>query len=778
MISFIGDDRSASVTRYLIKKLTLSFDIRLTISSPGTVSVCETRCNRWLFIKLFLSPYVGQTGIEVTMSKEIDSGFELYSTIVRTGFFALVVGLTVTAFATVGAAETQIDECGTLESSGMGEDLFQLTGDIETDDETCFEIQNEGVGDVVFDGMGHTINGSGSADSTGIHVRPVAFTQNVQIKNVTVANFGTGVEFDDVVNSEARDITVRFTETAVSVNESTNVSVEDSTLEGTDRGVIVQNSKDTEVRGNLVDNTFVITTPIDPDPISSLDSDSDASQSESMEPLDTGPEDGINLAGSNDSAVEDNTVRNFNRSGVFLRGQERTLVSGNNVIENGNGIATLGTSDSEVAENDVTDNEGEGITLGASEEDTITENTVARNENGVLVQSFFGENASDNVVTENEVTNNSGIGIYLFESVYNEVTENTANENAVSGIRLDGAGDNVLTGNNASDNFNGINLIGSSDGNTLTDNEANENDGSGIRLFDSSTSNEINENTLVDNDRGIDLEDQSEDNVLTGNDVLENHEGIRLRDSGYNTLAANTATGNEWGVVVTDSHENSLSNNMVTDNDAGIALTGSDDNSLDSNTASDNVVEWDFLVEESSDTEVQNLDIGESTASDTTLSFEAEEVSLSSVDDPEETPDDLAAIDRYFEAESLSEDAFIDVELQYDDGDVSGVNESTLELLRNDGTDWVEVPGSEVDTTENTVTANITEFSDFGAFGEVDEEDEPLENPFFDEDGEPLERGEVSSRIFSWLQDDEIDGVEYKQEDVSGFIFEWLQATD
>lgn len=50
------------------------------------------------------------------------------------------------------------------------------------------------------------------------------------------------------------------------------------------------------------------------------------------------------------------------------------------------------------------------------------------------------------------------------------------------------------------------------------------------------------------------------------------------------------------------------------------------------------------------------------------------------------------------------------------------------------------------------------------------------DNPFGDENNQPLSQAEVSSKVFDWLGDNEIDGVEYTQDEISGFIFEWLSA--
>jgi len=71
----------------------------------------------------------------------------------------------------------------------------------------------------------------------------------------------------------------------------------------------------------------------------------------------------------------------------------------------------------------------------------------------------------------------------------------------------------------------------------------------------------------------------------------------------------------------------------------------------------------------------------------------------------------------------------------YEDGDLGDfVDPLSLNIWREDGDgDWTEL-GSEVDTGDNTVAANVTEFTTFGLFGEpsffqvsIDEANEPVE---------------------------------------------------
>ena len=221
-----------------------------------------------------------------------------------------------------------------------------------------------------------------------------------------------------------------------------------------------------------------------------------------------------------------------------------------------------------------------------------------------------------------------------------------------------------------------------------------------------------------------------------------------------------------------------MSESLAEDNHEGIAVEqeplvlseGAETETISgSNTFTDDVSrnnDWDFVVETddtggpapiyaTSVSPVTNLSIGASTAPDTTLSFDAEDVRLRSLDTPEPNPES-ENISRYFEAEELSADAFLDVSLRYEDGDVEGVNESALEFQRFVGTQWVTVPGSSVDTENNTLSLNATGFgaSDFGAFGEAQDSDDLFTEPLPGFNNPPTNTGELDPNLYEDISGD------------------------
>lgn len=107
---------------------------------------------------------------------------------------------------------------------------YTLTTDIEQGEgtrlsETCIRIEAD---DVVLDGAGHTVDGWGTSDTTGIGVYGWATRRNVTIKNLTVTDWNRGVFFANVQNGRVRNVEAANNSYGISFE-----NVRDSALEGT-----------------------------------------------------------------------------------------------------------------------------------------------------------------------------------------------------------------------------------------------------------------------------------------------------------------------------------------------------------------------------------------------------------------------------------------------------------------------------------------------------------------------------------------------------------------
>lgn len=330
------------------------------------------------------------------------------------------------------------------------------------------------------------------------------------------------------------------------------------------------------------------------------------------------------------------------------------------------------------------------------------------------------ENSTDSIITDVTATGND-YGIYIEDSEAILVEDTSATENDY-GVYAESSLDTVVYRTVATENDDtGVSFYQSSDGAVIESN-ASANGFAGIYVYDG-TENTIIDSVANDNedDSGLWLE-YADENVVVNNTFNGNYWGVALYpDSNNNTLVDNVANDNfYYGFhVYSGSNENVLANNTANRNleyGGFVIEPDSNDNELVDNTAQDNL--WDVYIEDSTGNTVTDLDIGNSTAPETTLSFSAEDIQLRSVDSPPSDPVGYVGIDRYFEAESLSDSAFLNVSLQYESEDIPDDAEaSLLDLLRYDGDDWMSV-GATVDTEAQVVTANITEFSTVGAFAQ------------------------------------------------------------
>ncbi|WP_174811909.1 CARDB domain-containing protein [Salinadaptatus halalkaliphilus] len=196
-------------------------------------------------------------------------------------------------------------------------------------------------------------------------------------------------------------------------------------------------------------------------------------------------------------------------------------------------------------------------------------------------------------------------------------------------------------------------------------------------------------------------------------------EGSDVRvDGGGNTVSA----ADTPAISVTDEASATISNLSIstTDNTSAVDVGAN---------ATVTVDELTLAADPAAETAgVMTVD-EETDADGTTLSFEATAVSIAANASPPAAPDDHEQLNRSFEAEPTDDADGVDAELadlevSYAEADLDGVDEDTVDLWKHDGDAWTDVENATVDTDENVVTANITDFSTFGVFGEASDDDD------------------------------------------------------
>jgi hypothetical protein len=415
--------------------------------------------------------------------------------------------------------------------------------------------------------------------------------------------------------------------------------------------------------------------------------------------------DGILVDDSVGVAVRDNMVLGVGvgSRGVELVGSTRTSVAGNEIRGGFTGIYVNDADPDRLTDNNLNSSAYSIDIEGAGSVDydgfRIRNTTITGGD--VRIQEYHNVSISKASIEDGRIRVGSGLGDHRNISITDvEITD----DHEAAALRVEGARDIGIRNVSARDGLDrGLRLVDVSDvtieGVTVTghaDSEENSNvrlvwlsevdnaSISGLNLADNPVDGDEASSFITGSVTALDVRhtrDSVIENVVVMNNTHGSSPAIRMRgDSANVTLADGAVTATESGAI-----------------EVGDTTT---------------------------DVTASNLSIGVGSPTDATLSFAANGVVVSAATSPPGNTR-ATAIDRYFDAVNLTSNAFLDVSLQYESNDVSGVDESTLALWRHDGTSWSELPGSAVDTGARIISANVTEFSTFGGFGDGTADPEP-----------------------------------------------------
>lgn len=182
------------------------------------------------------------------------------------GVVLLVVAVVVATGApgAMGSQTTSIEQCQTIEQSGT----YELAGSLSVSEtETCLKVQAD---DVVIEGNGNAIDGGEPSRGTiGVHLTGSA---NVELRNVVVTGWGTGVKTDYLSDGTVTGVTAADNTIGVEISSSDGVTVDGVTARSNARwglalrrsttgttvtgGVLAENGRDLYVQaggGNEID---------------------------------------------------------------------------------------------------------------------------------------------------------------------------------------------------------------------------------------------------------------------------------------------------------------------------------------------------------------------------------------------------------------------------------------------------------------------------------------------------------------------------------------------
>ncbi|WP_254807817.1 right-handed parallel beta-helix repeat-containing protein [Natronosalvus amylolyticus] len=564
---------------------------------------------------------------------------------------------------------TELEECAVIHFPGT----YTLAGDL-IGNQTCIEIAAD---DVVLDGMGHTIEGIDVDDDGtqyGIHVNDA---DNVTISDVTIDGWDTGLRFagsDGVVT----DVLVENGGTGATFGNAYDNEVTNLTVRYTEnRALTVGGSTHAPASGNTFTNVTAYDT--------------------------------------------ERGGGGFNPGAINLRwAASNNEFVGVNASKNSAGIRTAsGSSSNTLVDIEAHDNDRYGLSLESSNGDIFDGVEVSGNGwHGIRINGDW--NSLSNVTA----TENDGTAIYLTAASYNELESVTVEDTDGNGIGLSNA---------VGTEFTDVTIINSTGNAVDMGSEANHNTFTGLSIYggesnalyldpgqyDNNDDNEFVDVSVSGSQNGLAI---WADRTTVTNLTVEDVPGTALSVSGSaadsvvsEVTVSNVSTG--VGMVGTPTN-NEVSNVSITDAGTGLFVYGVD-NHVSNVTVTNSAT--DVSVGPTTDTSFERIHLEGST-----LSFDAQDVTIDGTSAPETMPDTGYPIDAYVNVTANGDSPLLtELGFHYDEGAVDGLDEATLELWRYDESGTWESPSEAsydvgVDTDGRFVYAtNVTEFSAFGVFADT-----------------------------------------------------------
>jgi hypothetical protein len=239
---------------------------------------------------------------------------------------------------------------------------------------------------------------------------------------------------------------------------------------------------------------------------------------------------------------------------------------------------------------------------------------------------------------------------------------------------------------------------------------------------------------------GIYLTSSNSHNRIVGNRIISNGTGgftlFISTSSLNNTVSNNSITLNSGSGYVLylglDAYNSVFENNnftSVSQEGVGISLSGSFSNNFTNNFVNiSNVSNYEYVSSANSSTNstnnrFANLTFVRNNVTASFVDFHTRIISLnaSSVN---ADPSGLVNISKYLNVSNVSASSWIALNISYTDADISSRNivENSLRIWKYNQTAWINSSfynSYGVDTSNNIVYANITNFSDFGVLGET-----------------------------------------------------------
>ena len=403
---------------------------------------------------------------------------------------------------------------------------------------------------------------------------------------------------------------------------------------------------------------------------------------------------GVIIDSGAENCIWDSTFTNNAEAAIHVFNGRNNSIKDNVITSAKIGMLVENTEENEIGGNKIENANECGVKLDNSENNNLLENEVSSTPTG-----FFLLHSDDNTVEDCRVSGTvSGaiMGIDLQDSKRNTITGCDIYD--LSTIGYSATGIRIFSG--ATHNKIYHSLIYNID---ASKSEAID-VGSPLNEFYNVTINGIISRGNSGEGKGIDVWAYANSNIfnnvkISGVSAKNNSFGFYLYNNNNNTIKSCTVTNvsadynNAHALHLNRSNGNEIANTMLkwinaTSNDSAILIEGTDGtNTFD------------------------NVTLGAEYPTSFNLTYSGD-IEIDEVERAPEDPANGKNISKYVAITNRSK-AWADIKMFYNDSELGGVDENSLRMWKHDG-GWAEVPPPNgVNTVDNYVYANISEFSVF-----------------------------------------------------------------
>ncbi len=289
---------------------------------------------------------------------------------------------------------------------------------------------------------------------------------------------------------------------------------------------------------------------------------------------------GIYAYRSNGTVIDGNLIsRNYWWAAISLIESSEATISGNQVVENFDGIWLYRSHSATLAMNNVSDNFGKGIRLTSSNDSIVTGNIMANLRTNLLIEGTDGALVSGNTISRVHIF--WADGIHLSES-----TNITLDGNVMNGVGVRLSGDFLQHWNTHS--IDALNLVNGKPVRYLKNGENYfGTEEAGQLIFANWTLGWMSDVVVINCSVGISLGFSAHFWIQKVN-VSGNSIGMLFYRSSHNTLLFINSTKNGEGLVFDDSGYLELEDSNISDNNIGIRCLDCYESTIEHNTISGN----------------------------------------------------------------------------------------------------------------------------------------------------------------------------------------------